>query len=196
MSVYPKEVNRRFLSPEFTGRADGCSSVGTSASFECGSFVRMSLAIDFSSRAIKDARFQSNGCGYMIAAADKIAENLIGRELTDLHSVGEMEFIRTIEFELGDIPKHRIQCLHVVLEALRAALADYRAYLIEEFRGEKPLICTCFGVSEETIDAFILANLPDSVEQVTEACRAGSGCGSCRMLIQEMIDAQTRETSG
>jgi NifU-like protein len=124
----------------------------------------------------------------MVAAADVIAEGLSGRELTDLHSVDEDEFIGSTETCLGRFPPERKQCIHVVLEAVRAAFADHRAFVIQEFRGEKALICTCFGVSEETIESFISANSPDSVDEVTASTRAGAGCGSCRMLIQEMID--------
>jgi NifU-like protein len=73
---------------------------------------------------------------------------------------------------------------------LRLGLADYRTYAIEEFRGERALICTCFGVSEESVQRYIEAEMPETVAEVTAACRAGGGCGSCRMLIQEMIDEQ------
>jgi NifU-like protein len=67
-------------------------------------------------------------------------------------------------------------------------MAAYRARRIEEFQGEKALICTCFGVSEETIIGAIAENGFTEVEQVSKAYRAGSGCGSCRFLIQELID--------
>ena len=148
----------------------------------------MSLAIDDAAKQIKTARFLSNGCGFMIAAADRIAEAVEGVQLTSLHSTDEVEFTGIVTEELGIFPKERAHCLHAVLEALRSALADYRAFRIEEFRGEKALICTCFGVTEEDIENFILTNAPQFVEEVTAACRAGAGCGSCRMLIQEMLD--------
>jgi NifU-like protein len=148
----------------------------------------MSLAIDTASKTIKEAGFRSNGCGYMIAAADKIAEVIAGRELTSLHSIKEAEFAAIITEECSVFPQERERCLRTVLEALRSALADHRAYLIEEFRGEKALICTCFGISEESIEEFIISKEPGSVDEVTAACRAGAGCGSCRMLIQEMLD--------
>jgi NifU-like protein len=148
----------------------------------------MSLAIDTASKTIKEAGFRSNGCGYMIAAADKIAEVVAGRELTSLHSINEAEFAAIITEECSVFPQERERCLHTVLEALRSALAGHRAYLIEEFRGEKALICTCFGISEESIEEFIISKEPRSVDEVTAACRAGAGCGSCRMLIQEMLD--------
>ena len=182
--------------PRRAGRAAGANAVGTSASFQCGCFARISLTIETEPKTIRTAAFQSNGCGFMIAAADVTAEQLTGRELTDLHSLDEEEFIGQIEAQVGQFPAERRQCSHIVLEAVRAALADHRSLLIEEFRGERALICTCFGVSEETLETFISANSPRSVHDVTAACRAGSGCGSCRMLIQEMIDIHGRHVSG
>jgi NifU-like protein len=63
------------------------------------------------------------------------------------------------------------------------------AFQIEEFTGEKALICTCFGVSEETIERVIANNRCETVEEVSQKCNAGSGCGSCQPLIQEIIDS-------
>lgn len=139
---------------------------------------------------VADARFRSNGCGFMIASADLVAENLSGRNLTELHAVDEREFVGLIESELGLLPPQRTQCARVVLEAVRATLFNYRADRLLEFNGEKALICTCFGVTEEAIEKFVEKNEPASVDDVTAACRAGGGCGSCRMLIQEMLDAR------
>ena len=188
MAIYPVRVNKRFRSPRYAGRIRAANGVGTAASFECGCFVRISLAVEPLSKSIRLAGFQTNGCGFMTAVADLMAEILAGANLTELHALDENEFDRTVSDSFGPLPAERTQCAGLVLEAARAALADHRSYLIEEFRGEKALICTCFGVSEETIDAFILANRPRTIEDVTAACRAGAGCGSCRMLIQEMID--------
>jgi NifU-like protein len=72
---------------------------------------------------------------------------------------------------------------------LQDAFADFRAFQIEEFAGEKALICTCFGVSEERIEKAITENNLQTVEEVGEFCRAGTGCGSCQPLIQEIIDS-------
>lgn len=189
MAYYPPDIHRRSCSPRFAGNAAGVNAVGTDASFECGCFVRMSLAIDTASKTIKEAAFRSNGCGFMIAAADKISEVMAGRELTSLHSLAGAEFTAIIAEEIGVFPQQRSHCLHSVLEAFRSALAAYRAQLLEEFRGEKALVCTCFGITEESIENFINISQPGTIEEVTAGCRAGAGCGSCRMLIQEMLDA-------
>ena len=194
MPLYPPKINARFLSPKNAGKAGSANAVGTSASFECGSFVRISLKIENKKKVIRQARFTTNGCGYMVAAADTMMEMLAGKQLTDLHGLGPNEYARFPTDELEEFPAGRKQCAELIFTALKDALADYRAYVLEEFIGEKALICTCFGVSEETIEAYAAANLPASVSEVTEACRAGGGCGSCRMLIQEILDSRIGRT--
>jgi len=79
------------------------------------------------------------------------------------------------------------------LETLQDAFADFRAFQIEEFTGEKALICTCFSVSEDTIENLVKENSLETVEEVTDACNAGGGCGSCQPLVQEIIDVVWRE---
>lgn len=166
-------------------------TVGTSASFVCGSFVELSVRMKVDAESIDAVTFRTNGCGFMIAAADTLCEWLGGKTLLDLHGLNDHELTQAICVELGAFPADRAQCALVVFQSLRNAMALYRERRIEEYEGEKALICTCFGVSEEKIIAAISANGYTEVQQVSDACRAGSGCGSCRMLVQELIDMQT-----
>lgn len=189
MSFYPPEVSRRSNKPLNLGPLEAANATGTAASFICGSFVRLSLRVEDADQVIEAVKFQSNGCGYMISAADFLSERLRGLGLRDLHGIDTNELQSQINAGLGPFPIGRVQCGEAVIEALRNALADYRLYRIEEFQGEKALICTCFGVSEETIANVIAADNLTEVSEVSARCKAGSGCGSCQMLIQEMIDS-------
>jgi NifU-like protein len=188
MGVYPENIARRFRAPQYAGTAENESAAGKAASFECGTFVSISMRIDPDTKAIEDVRFRTNGCGVMIAAADAAAEALTGRELVSLHGVGE-EFIDGV-ISRQAFPDQRRHCLETVFEAVRAALTNFRTAVIQEFRGETALICTCFGVSEDTISELIIQCGITEVAAIGEACNAGTGCGSCRMLIQEMVDAR------
>jgi NifU-like protein len=190
MSFYPKKVGDRSKAARMAGRVEHESAVGVNASLECGSFTSISLSIDPELGRIDEARFRSNGCGFMVAAADVLCERLAGRTLRDLHGLQEDDLARLVATTLEDFPAARRQCVRVVAEAVRTTFAAYRQSRIEEFQGEKALVCTCFGVSEETIADAIAANGLDDVDDVARVCRAGSGCGSCRMLIQELIDSE------
>ncbi|MGC2238185.1 MAG: iron-sulfur cluster assembly scaffold protein [Pyrinomonadaceae bacterium] len=190
MQFYPPKINNRFHAPKYSGKAGSANASGTDASFVCGAFVRFSLRIDAKTKEILEAKFKSNGCGFLVAAADVLAEKVSGKKLTELHGLDENELRAEIEAELETFPENRRHCAKICLDALHRAFSEFRAFQIEEFAGEKALICTCFGVSEETIEKVIAENSLQNVEEVTDACNAGGGCGSCRFLIQEIIDSR------
>lgn len=193
MSFYPDKINDRFSAPKFSGKAARANAVGTGAAFACGSFVRFYLEIDAETKLIRETRYQTDGCGFAIAAGEALAEKIDGQKLTDLHGLNKSEFFEAIERELGAFPLARKHCAEICFDALQSALNDFRAFQLEEFAGEKALICTCFGVSEEAIEQIIAAGAADSVEAVGDVCHAGTGCGSCRFLIQELIDVSELE---
>ena len=187
MSFYPKEISKHFSNPNNAGRAKFANAVGANATFVCGSALRWTLQI--SDKKIVEAKFQTNGCGFMIASADILAEIITGKELGELHGLENLQ--TQIEAKLGEFPENRQHCLTLSIETLQVAFQDFRASKLEEWSGEKALICTCFGVSEETIEKVIAENYCETVEEVSRKCNAGSGCGSCQPLIQEIIDAKT-----
>ena len=188
-AFYPPEVNELFTSPAHAGKPAGANAVGTAANFDCGSFVRISMRIDPQTKEIVGAGFQTNGCGFMVASGEAICRQVKGKHLTELHGEAAAELRAQLAGILGPIPPDRAQCLNSCLEGLTGAFADFRSYLIEEFSGEKPLICTCFGVTEETIEQKITDLHLTTLQEVSAATRAGQGCGSCHMLIREILDS-------
>ncbi len=120
----------------------------------------------------------------MIAAVDKMLEHLNSKNIAEIGAF-ESEFLGRVE-----LPVERIQCAAVVGEAIRGALADRRQRLLVEFNGEDALICTCFGVGELRVRETIIRDSLETVDEVAAATNAGSGCGSCRMIIQEMLDSR------
>lgn len=164
------------------------------ANFCCGSFVGFSLKINQESPAIARVSFASNGCGFMIAAADILAEYVKGKTLPELQGLADIDLKEQIIEKLGEFPVSRLECLAVSIEALHVAFAEHRNKQLDEFQGEKALICTCFGVSEDRIVSEIDEKSLTTVNEVGEATNAGTGCGSCRLLIQELLDNQDVDT--
>jgi len=187
MAYYPAEVGRRLASPDHAKRPPEAAATGISASFQCGTFVRVFLTIKMPEGRITDAGFLSNGCGFAVATADVIVGILRGRSLKELGSFTDETLIAAVTAELGPFPPGRSQCLELAIDAVREALADHRAKCLHEFHGERPLVCTCFGVAEDTVQELIIAHHPSSVDEITRLCNAGGGCGSCLMLLEEML---------
>lgn len=188
--VYSEKIAKVLANIPHARSSPNANAVGTGANFSCGSFVRFSLEIDIETSVITDISFQSNGCGYIVVTANLLSESLLARSLTELHGLSDTELSETIPKVIGPIPASRTECLNVCFQALRSALADFRRLKINEFSGEKALICTCFGVTEERIEAVIKETNAISIDDVAEVCNAGRGCGSCRMMIEEMIEGR------
>ncbi len=190
---YSEKISERFRAPENVGNTAGANAIGTNATFVCGVALRLSLQIDIDTKEIVEAKFKTNGCGYLIASADVLIEKITRKKLNELHGLDKSVLQTQVKTELGEFSENRRHCLDLCLETLQNAFADFRNSQIEEFTGEKALICTCFSVSEETIENLIKQNSLTTIEDITDACNAGGGCGSCQPLIQEIIDVLNEE---
>lgn len=56
------------------------------------------------------------------------------------------------------------------------------------------IVCICRGVRCSEIRAAVRAGA-ETVEAVGEACEAGTDCGSCQFVVQDLIDEE-REGAG
>ncbi len=193
METYPKQIADRIGKTRHAGKLENFNVCGTEVSFICGTITRFFLKIDFEQKQIDNISFQTNACGFVVAAADFFAEEVKGKPLTELGGLNHLRI--KAETVLGSFPEDRRHCLSLAFDALQAAFADLRKKQLKtklttskEFKEETALICTCFGISEDTIEECIIKMNTRTTEEVGKLCRAGTGCGSCKFLIQEIID--------
>jgi len=50
------------------------------------------------------------------------------------------------------------------------------------------VVCSCLNVEKEELIEEIKSNNLKTVDEVADETGAGTGCGSCRCTIQEIID--------
>lgn len=124
----------------------------------------------------------------MAAAASVLAEHLRDDLLTELGGLDQAMLRGRVISLLGEFPLDRHACLDAISESIKHAFADLRRRRVTEYQGEKALICTCFGITQERIEKVVRAGGLSSVDEVSMSTNAGTGCGSCRLLIQEIID--------
>ena len=159
-----------FLNPRNVGDADEPSFTGRAASLVCGAHVRFSIQIDEAQR-VSQARFRAAGCDVLVAAASMLTEQVTG--LTTA--------------EAARIANGSENCAALARDALLDAIREYSNAARDDWAGDEALICTCFFVSERTIEREINSRGLTTVAEVTRACNAGGGCGSCHQLIQEIL---------
>jgi NifU-like protein len=168
-----------FYNPRNVGDADEPRFEGRSASLVCGAHVRFSIQVD-ESHAVSQARFRAAGCNVLVAAASLLTERVTGLTTAVAATV-------SVTDQLNAIDPANAQCPALACEALLAAIREYSNAAREDWAGDEALICTCFFVSERTIEHEIQTRGLTTVAEVTKACNAGAGCGSCRQLIEEIL---------
>ncbi len=178
-------VTDLFLNPTNVGDAREPGFVGRSASFQCGATLRISLHIDEAQR-ITEAKFRAAGCSVLVAAASLITEQVLGKTTGEAAAIGQHAAVLTEK--LGDLRAERSECPALACEALVAAIRGYSDSARDEWEGDEALICTCFCVSERTIERAIQEQGLRTIAAVTAACSAGGGCRSCYPLIEDILD--------
>jgi NifU-like protein len=175
------DVLSHFLNPRNVGDADEPSFTGRAASLICGAHVRFSIQIDEIHR-VSQARFRAAGCDVLVASASMLTARVVGNTTADAAAVGQEPSAL-----IGTVPNHE-HCAGLACDALLAAIREYSNAARDDWAGDEALICTCFFVSERTVEREIQTHGLTTVREVTRACNAGAGCGSCHQLIQEILD--------
>ena len=178
-------VSELFFNPRHVGEAGEPRFIGRSGSFQCGAILRVSLHIDESQR-ITEAKFKAAGCSVLVAAASLLIDEVIGK--TTGEAAAAAQHLDQLAEKLGAVPADRNECVLLACEALVSAIRSYSDSARDEWEGDEALICTCFCVSERTIEREIQENRLRTIAQVTAACSAGGGCRSCYPLIEDILE--------
>ncbi|MBQ9221577.1 MAG: Fe-S cluster assembly protein NifU [Succinivibrio dextrinosolvens] len=181
---YTDKVKDHFLHPRNARVIEDANAVGDVGSIICGDALRLMLKIDPVTEVIEDASFQTYGCGSAIASSSALTEMLKGKTLKEAEKITNQEIVDY----LGGLPPEKMHCSVMGREALDAAIANYHGQSYENSHDDGELVCHCFGVGINKIKKAVWENHLTTVEEVTNYTKAGGGCGSCKMRIEEIID--------
>jgi NifU-like protein len=145
--------------------------------------VQFSIQVD-EAHSISQARFRAAGCDVLVAAASLLTEQVQGTTTANAAAVGQEK--ASLIQQMGTA---NVQCVELASNALLDAIREYSNAAREDWAGDEALICTCFFVSERTIEREVQIRGLTTVAEVTRSCNAGGGCGSCHQLIQEILEA-------
>jgi NifU-like protein len=190
MRVAAGRAAEQFLNLKNAGEAAPPNFTGRSASFACGAVARVSLHIDDRQRIV-DAKFKVAGCTVLVAALSVLTEQ--ARNKTTAEAAALAEDLETIEQRLGREAAGRGECVLLASEALLEAIRAYSDSARDHWDGDDALICTCFGVSEQSIEKEVRAKSLSTIAEVTKACNAGAGCRSCYPLIEDILEEVNRK---
>ena len=184
MWFYSDKVKELFKKPRNVGEIKGPDAVGEVGNIICGDALRLTLRIDKKTEKIIDAKFKTFGCASAIASSSALTEMIKGMTIEDASGVTNKD----IADYLGGLPDEKMHCSVMGMEALEAAIANYRgASPKKELVGEERTICKCFSVTDKKIIRAIMENNLKTAEQVTNYTKAGGGCGGCRPEIEKLL---------
>lgn len=180
---YTDKVMDHFTNPRNMGDMEDPTCVGEVGSLACGDALKLMLKLDENGR-IMDAKFLTFGCASAIASSSALTELIKGMSIEEAEQVSNADIAKV----LGGLPEQKMHCSVMGREALEAAIANFRNGTTDKHNLEGRVVCTCFGVTETEIERVVKENELTEVEQVTNYCKAGGGCGGCKSEIQKIID--------
>lgn len=190
---YTEKVFEYFKNPKNVGEIENPDAVGEVGSVVCGDALKLTLKINPETHIIEDAKFKTFGCVSAIASSSALTEMIIGKTIEEASKITNKDIA---EF-LGGLPKEKMHCSVMGMEALEAAIKNYKGGKTEKvFIGEDDrIVCKCFNVSEKDILKAIKVNNIKTVEDVTNYTKAGGGCGKCKGEIEKILKDYWKEKS-
>jgi nitrogen fixation NifU-like protein len=119
--MYSETLLDHFRSPRNVGMMPSADAMGESEDATCRDLARFYLRIE--GDLVREARFQTYGCGPSIAASSVATELVRDRPVAALDELTP----ETVEDALDGLPADRRHAATMVVDALRGALRHYRA---------------------------------------------------------------------
>jgi len=194
---YTEKVMQHFLHPHNVGEIEDADGVGEVGNITCGDALKLYIKLDDAKEKIVDVKFQTFGCASAIASASALTDLAVDMQLADAEKLTNQD----IADFLGQLPEEKMHCSVMGMEALQAAISNYRGesdgkisagdHDDDHFdrNGLDRVVCYCFGVTERKIREVAGANELATADDVIHYCKAGGGCGGCRPDIEEILES-------
>jgi len=191
MWEYTDKVKEHFFNPHNVGEIEDPDGTGEVGSLACGDALKLTFKLDKNGK-ISDAKFKTFGCASAIATSSVLTDMIKGLTIDEAARITNKD----IADYLGGLPEQKMHCSVMGREALEAAIENYQSGGRKKHELEGKVVCTCFGVTENEIERVIRENDLTTVEQVTNYCKAGGGCGGCHGEIEKIIEKIQGDKAG
>ncbi len=191
MWEYTDKVKEHFFNPHNVGEIENPDGVGEVGSLACGDALKLTFKLGKNGK-IRDAKFKTFGCASAIATSSVLTDMIKGLTIDEAAKITN----RDIANYLGGLPEQKMHCSVMGREALEAAIENYQSGGRKKHELEGKVVCTCFGVTENEIERVIRDNDLTTVEQVTNYCKAGGGCGGCQGEIEKIVERLQGDKAG
>jgi nitrogen fixation NifU-like protein len=119
--MYSEKVMEHFKNPKNVGEIPDADGVGEVGNPVCGDL--MTIYIKVKDDVITDIKFKTFGCAAAIATSSMVTELAKGKKLDDAIKITRGD----VAGALDGLPPVKMHCSNLAADALKDAIADYRA---------------------------------------------------------------------
>ena len=122
--AYSDKVLDHYNQPRNVGslpKDDQNVGTGVVGAPECGDVMKLQIRVN-AEGVIEDARFKTFGCGSAIASSSLATEWVKGKTVEEAAAIRNTDIVQEL-----NLPPIKIHCSVLAEDAIRAALADYKA---------------------------------------------------------------------
>ena len=122
--AYSDKVIDHYNNPRNVGSLDKDAAnrgTGVVGAPECGDVMKLQIQVS-DEGVIEDAKFKTFGCGSAIASSSLATEWVKGRTVDEAAAIKNTEIVEELS-----LPPIKIHCSVLAEDAIKAALADWRA---------------------------------------------------------------------
>ena len=122
--AYSEKVIDHYENPRNVGTLDKSDeSVGTGlvGAPACGDVMRLQIKVN-DDGVIEDAKFKTFGCGSAIASSSLATEWIKGKKVEEAETIKNVDIVNEL-----NLPPVKIHCSVLAEDAIKSAIADYRA---------------------------------------------------------------------
>lgn len=118
---YSEKVLEHFKNPRNQGSLPDADAIGQEGNPVCGDVMKIYLKIK--DEKIEDIKFETLGCAAAIAVSSALTEMVKGLTLDEALAVTKDKVVE----DLGGLPSPKVHCSMLGVEALHAAIKDYKS---------------------------------------------------------------------
>jgi NifU-like protein len=187
------------------GEIEDPDGVGEHGSIVCGDAMRFTFRVkrhpsDPTKDVITDARYLTFGCTSAIAASEALCSLIEQGGFTPVQAL-QVQNKDIVEF-LEGLPQQKVHCSVMGAEALEAAVfnwaqkrgVDLKALGVDLHTAEDDegrIVCECLSVSEPYLRRKIKELNLRTIDEITNAVKAGGACTACHHKpggLQDLLD--------
>jgi len=116
--LYRELIIDRYKNPHFRGSLEPNDITFEDDNPLCGDHIRIDLRIDAANR-VSEVAFDGHGCAISQAAADLLAESVMGKTLDEVKQINKQDILDMLGIELGPV---RLKCALLSLKVLKAGV--------------------------------------------------------------------------